>query len=259
MISKSLGPVNEFDPKLWNAIDEAIARAKRDANGGPLVAAFDADNTLWDRDAGETFFDWQIANCGLDLPADPWAHYKALKKPDPRVGYVWLAQINVGKTLEQVREWARQCFKEMSPWPVYESQKKFVAKLQSAGFEVFIVTASVKWAVEPFASLVGVDYDHVVGIETVVVDGVISEKPVLPLTWREGKADGLLARNGGVKPALASGNTYGDSFLLGAATHFALAVSTQPESSRGTGLWEEEEKLRVEASAKGWPLHRFRR
>lgn len=257
MISKSLGPVNEFSPQLWQEIDEAIARAKRETKG-PLVAAFDADNTLWDSDAGETFFDWQIHNSGLDLPADPWAHYKALRTPDPRPGYIWLAQINAGKTLEQVRGWAMQCFREKSPWPVYESQKKFVAKLRDAGFEVFIVTASIKWAVEPFASLVGVDFDHVIGIETSVVNGIVTEEPILPMTWREGKASGLLARNGGVVPAIASGNTYGDSFLLGAATHFRLAVSTQPDSTRGSGLWEEEEKLRIEAQAKAWRLHRFR-
>ncbi|MES2854669.1 MAG: HAD family hydrolase, partial [Bdellovibrionota bacterium] len=240
-----------------NEIDEAIARAKREAKG-PLVAGFDADNTLWDSDAGETFFDWQIRHSGLDLPADPWAHYKALKKPDPRVGYVWLAQINAGRTLEQVREWARACFREKSPWPVYESQKKFVARLRDAGFEVFIVTASIKWAVEPFADLVGVDYDHVLGIETEVVNGIVTDKPVLPMTWREGKASGLMTRTGGVAPAIASGNTYGDSFLLAAATHFRLAVSTQPDTDRGSGLWEEEEKLRLEATQKSWPLHRFR-
>jgi hypothetical protein len=257
MISKSLGPVNEFSPQLWDAIDAAIARAKSEIRG-PLIAAFDADNTLWDSDAGETFFDWQIHNSGLDLPPDPWAHYKALKKPDPRVGYVWLAQISAGIPLTQVRSWAAECLREKSPWPVYESQIKFVSKLKDAGFEVFIVTASIKWAVEPFASLVGVDFDHVIGIETEVAGGIVTDKPVLPMTWREGKASGLLTRTGGIAPAIACGNTYGDSFLLQAATHFRLAVSTQPESSRGSGLWEEEEKLRVEAQAKSWPIHRFR-
>ncbi|HVK61141.1 MAG TPA: haloacid dehalogenase-like hydrolase [Bdellovibrionales bacterium] len=257
MISKSLGPVNEFSPQLWNDIETAIARAKRETRG-PLVAAFDADNTLWDSDAGETFFDWQIHNSGLDLPADPWAHYKELKKPDPRVGYVWLAQINKGIALSQVREWAKTCLQQKTPWPVYASQKKLVTRLKEEGFEVFIVTASIKWAVEPFGSLVGVDYDHVIGIETEVVDGIVTDKPVLPMTWREGKAEGLLARTGGVAPAFASGNTLGDSFLLAAATHFRLAVSTQPDSERGSGLWHEEEKLRTEALTKNWPLHRFR-
>lgn len=223
---------------------------------GPRIAAFDADGTLWDADAGETFFDWQIHNSKLaNMPADPWKHYLDLKKPDPRVGYVWLAQINQGHPLAQVREWAKQCFDEMSPWPVFESQQKLIAELKSLDFEVFIVTASIKWAVEPFASLVGIDYDHVIGIETEVRDGIVTNQPKLPLTWREGKAQGLLTRTGGVRPLLACGNTYGDTALLESATHLRLAVSTQNEN---TSLHEEEEKLAVAARANGWLQHPFR-
>lgn len=255
MISKNTTPVNEFTPELWSRLHAELDRAERE--GAPKIAAFDADNTLWDSDAGETFFDWQIRNCDLpNLPPDPWAHYKALKKPDPRVGYVWLAQISAGKSLAQVRAWAAECLKQVSPWPVYRSQKQLVAELKKRGYEVFVVTASIKWAVEPFASLVGVDSDHVIGIETEVVDGLVTEKPVLPMTWREGKAAGLLARTGGVRPVLVSGNTYGDTAMLETATHVRLAVCTQDTPS---GLYDEETKLWVEAKERGWLTHEFRK
>jgi phosphoserine phosphatase len=259
MISKNTTPVNDFSPHLWSHLQASLERVARETRGRK-IAAFDADGTLWDADAGETFFDWQIHNSGLaGLPLDPWAEYRRLKRPDPRVAYVWLAQISAGRTLDEVRAWAHQCFAEhqqRSPWPVFESQHKLIQHLRKLDFEIFVVTASIKWAVEPAAQLVGIDHDHVIGIETRVVDNVITTEALHPLTWREGKAQGLLARTGGAAPLFASGNTYGDSALLECATHLRLAVRSQNEPN---SLFEEEEKLAVEAEQRGWLIHHFRK
>ena len=256
MLSKNATPVNEFSPQLWSTLSELIERAVEETTG-PRIAAFDADGTLWDADAGETFFDWQIQNC--DLPElknrDPWAHYKALKKPDPRVAYVWLAAINEGRKLSEVREWAKQCFEEHKPWPVFQSQRRLIEKLRSLNFEIYIVTASVKWAVEPLGALLGIDYDHVLGVETEVVNGIVTKTTKPPITWREGKAEGLLAKTGGIRPILASGNTIGDIALLETATHLQLALSTQDSPC---GLYDEETKLVEHARKTGWHMHPFR-
>jgi phosphoserine phosphatase len=256
MISKNQTPVNEFSPELWTSLESVLRSAAR--SGEPLIAAFDADGTLWDADAGETFFDWQIHNC--DLPAlkgiDPWRHYHDLKKPDPRVAYAWLAQISAGRRLEEVRAWAAECFRSVGPWPVFESQRRLIALLRELGSDIYVVTASVKWAVEPVAALVGVDFDHVIGIETEVRNGVVTDVVKPPITWREGKAEGLLARTGGVRPVLCAGNTYGDIALLSCATHVRLALSTQSEPG---GLFDEESKLFDHATSQKWHIHPFRR
>lgn len=255
MISKNFTPVNEFSPSLWDHLQTSLESAIAETRG-PRIAAFDADGTLWDSDAGETFFDWQIHNSGLKgLPSDPWQHYHDLKKVDPRVAYVWLAQINAGHSLEQVRAWAKECFAARPNWPVFESQRRLVELLRQLDFEIYVVTASIKWAVEPVASLVGIDFDHVLGITTRIENGIVGHEGVHPITWRQGKAEGLLAATGGVRPILASGNTYGDIALLEAATHIRLAISTQDSPG---GLFDEEAKLAVEADRQGWLRHRFR-
>lgn len=254
MISNNTSPVNEFSPELWETIEKSIQIAIQ--SGAPRIAAFDADGTLWDQDAGETFFDWEIKNAGLkNLPPDPWAHYFALKKIDPITAYIWLAQINEGIKLSEVRDWAKTCFSEIKNWPVFESQKKLISFLRSFQFEVYIVTASIKWAVEPIASLVGVDSDHVLGVATETIDGIVTKQGVFPVTWRQGKADGLLAATRGARPILASGNTYGDIAMLETATHVRLAITTQ---NKPGGLFEEESKLAIEANQRGWLRHRFR-
>jgi phosphoserine phosphatase len=257
MISKNQTPVNEFSPDLWASIESTLRSASR-TRTGPLFAAFDADGTLWDADAGETFFDWQIHNCALTAFSgiDPWTHYHNLKNPDPRVGYVWLAQISAGHRLAEVREWAAECFRSVGPWPVFESQRRLIALLRELDIDVYVVTASIKWAVEPVAALFGIDFDHVIGIETEVHGGVITDIVKPPITWRDGKAEGFLAKTGGVRPVLAAGNTFGDIALLDCATHVRLALSTQ--SSPG-GLFDEESKLFDHASSANWHIHPFRR
>lgn len=256
MIPNNNGRVNEFPPTLFRELTNVVQRVADEAHS-PLFAAFDADGTLWDTDAGETFFDYQIEHCELpNMPGDPWKHYLDLKKIDPPTAYAWLAQINKGQTLTQVRAWAKACFARRMPFPVFESQRRLIATLHELGYEIFIVTASVKWAVEPVASLVGVDFDHVLGITTEIADGVVTDKAVLPITWRQGKADALLRATGGIRPVICSGNTFGDIALLDTATHIQLAVSTQ--DARDTGLYHEEEKLREEATRRGWHMHLFR-
>jgi phosphoserine phosphatase len=256
MISKNTTPVNEFNPALWDHLRKSLTKAANEATG-PRIAAFDADGTLWDADAGETFFDWEIHRAGLkDLPADPWLQYNIVKKTDPTTAYVWLAQINSGVPLTQVRSWAKQCFAERSSeWPVFKSQLQLIEFLRTLDFEIYIVTASVKWAVEPVAALVGVDYDHVIGITTKIENGIVGLETVHPVTWRQGKAEGILKATGGVRPIFASGNTYGDTALLETATHIQLAITTE---DRECGLREEEHKLAVGADRRGWLRHRFR-
>jgi phosphoserine phosphatase len=251
--------INEFSDDLWRTIEKKLESALSLASGGrntKRTAAFDADGTLWDKDAGETFFDWQIKNSGLPLPKDPFAHYHRLKNPDPRTAYLWLAQISAGQNLDQVRAWAKTCFESHQPWPVFESARRLIELLKKERVEIYIVTASIKWAVEPAALALGIDFNHVLGITTEVRNNIISNVAVNPITWRQGKADALLARTKGVRPILACGNTLGDIALLNSATDIQLAVSTQNQSNE---LFEEELKLRQRASESGWLQHQYRK
>lgn len=256
MISNKTTPVNEFPPSLVSELNSTLERVAQEKKGQRLVAAFDADGTLWDTDAGEAFFDYQIHHSGLQgLPSDPWKYYEDEKKKDPRVAYTWLAQISAGHSLERVRSWAKDCFERQKPFPYLRSQRDLVATLRRLNYEVYIVTASVKWAVEPIAESIGVDFDHVLGITTKVVDGVVTAEPNPPVTWRQGKADAILRATGGVRPVFCSGNTDGDQMLLETASHIALAVSTQNSPSK---LNDSESNLRAEAIKRGWKTHAFR-
>lgn len=243
-----------FPNEYWQKIESTIVELKN--SGAELIAAFDADGTLWDADLGENFFQYQIDHKQVSLPADPWTHYLEMKKinDDPRDAYVWLAQINQGKKLTDVRQWAQQAFDSIVPSPLFTEQKKLTEVLQSHGVKIYIITASIKWAVEPGARAMGLTAENVIGVETVVRDGIITNEPKLPITYRAGKVAALLNATNNKKPFLCSGNSIGDFELLECATHLPLAVSA---ASRDDRLFRSESELFSKAQPLGWWSHRF--
>lgn len=243
-----------FPSEFWDLLSKGLAEEKK-TNPRP-VAAFDADGTLWDTDLGESFFKWQIANSNLpNLPEDPWRHYRDWKESgDPRPAYLWLAQINKGQTLAQVRDWAEKAVRDSEPLPIFPEKKKLIQWLLEHGVEVYIVTASIKWAVEPGALRLGLQHEHVLGIRTKIENGIVTDVQDGVITYREGKAEAIFAHTGGRAPFFAAGNTMGDYALLKSATQLALASGAAP---KGHELFETEENLRQKAREHGWWIHQF--
>lgn len=241
-----------FPDSWWIDIE---AYLQKHAHKQQLVAAFDADGTLWHTDLGENFFNWQIANCPeLNLPKDPWSFYLSLKAKHPPTAYLWLAQINKGKSLDEVLRWSQQALQELSPAPLFEAQKKLIDLLQKYQVRVFIVTASISWAVLPGAQLFNIPTENVLGVRTEIRNGLISEVQEGFITYREGKSLELLARTQGLAPFLCSGNSSGDIELLKCATQFKIAVQgARPDQK----LYSAEQELLKVARDENWWTHSF--
>src|SRR5690606_26732338 len=121
------------------------------------IAAFDADGTLWDTDMGENFFQYQIDHNCIELPEDPWKHYDNLKEKSHPEAYLWLAQVLEGQPIEKVRKWAKESLKTyQNGVPIFSWKRDLISFLQSHKVDVYIVTASITWAVEPAAELLGI-------------------------------------------------------------------------------------------------------
>lgn len=245
----------KYPEEFWNQIEKTIFDLQKNTDQ-KLFAAFDADGTLWDTDLGENFFQYQIEHNQVALPPEPYQFYLNKKNinNDPRDAYLWLAQINSGKSIEQVQQWAALAFKNIQPQPIFSEQKKLIELFLKNNIEVFIVTASVKWAVEPGAQALGLKNENVIGVETVIHNGIITDQPILPVTYRQGKVEALLKKTNGLKPFFASGNSSGDIELLESSTHLRLAVSA---ASRDEKLFKSEKELFDLATEKNWLRHRF--
>jgi phosphoserine phosphatase len=227
---------------------------ERHRPAGRAVAAFDADGTLWNTDLGEAFFEYQIKNQLIPLPPDPFGHDNWMKEHvSHTAAYLWLAQILKGVPLTKVRDWAEKSVASQ-PLPVFEEQLRVLEKLKELKVEIYIVTASIKWAVEPGALRIGLGAEDVIGIETAVVNGLVTETPHGVITYREGKAAAILARTGGVAPYFAAGNTEGDRWLLEGASALRLVISSAPENTEN---YPTEQNMIEMANKNNWYSHRY--
>jgi len=239
--------LNDFKTRIEEALKDKSATK---------IAAFDADGTLWATDVGKNFFNYQFRNRLVsNLPEDPWAHYQELYKTDRNKCYLWLAQINSGIALDTVKGWAKESvkvhFEEMG---LFAGQKELISFLKDKGVEVYIVTASVKWAVEPAAQLLGVKAENVIGVETKVINGMVTDQQNGPITHSEGKVDGLLLKTKGRHPFFAAGNTKSDQALIESATHLNLVIGSAPQ---GHELYETERYMLSLARERAWLWHQF--
>lgn len=220
---------------------------------GELSAAFDADGTLWDTDIGEYFFNYQIKNNLLSgLPKNPFQEYENKKKHNKAHGLAWLAQVNANQPLEKVQLWAKESAQEYKNFPIFPAQKKLISWMQQEKILVYIVTASCKWAVEPFAALLNIPPQNVIGVETQVQNGIVSDLVISPVTCSEGKTE-RFKQITGKTPTAAFGNTMSDFYLLKSA-ELAVAVSSTPKDH---ALFFTEQELRKEAEQREWLTHRF--
>lgn len=126
--------------------------------------------------------------------------------------------------------------------------------LLSHGVKVYVVTASIQWAVEPGAALLGIPENQVIGVQTQIVDGNVTSLQQGVVTYREGKVQGLLEKTQGRFPFFASGNTEGDTELLECAQDVHIAVSA---ASRDDKLFKTENRLQALAQERCWLHHRF--
>ncbi|MCB0368655.1 MAG: haloacid dehalogenase-like hydrolase [Bdellovibrionales bacterium] len=243
-----------YPAELWDLIKNTTKELKQ--KNQPLIAAFDADGTLWDCDLGENLFKYTIDNGLVPLPESPWEHYFAMKKinSDPRSAYLWLAQIYKGLPLPQVQKWAEEAVRQLDPLPIFDDQLKLIKFLQSEGVKIYIVTASIKWAVIPGAKILGLTEANVLGVATKVIDNMITEEQDNIITYREGKPQALLDISSGIKPYLSVGNSEGDLNLLESSTLLRLAVSAAKDNDK---LFQTESNLQTIAKSRNWLAHRF--
>lgn len=232
--------------EIKQKIDESLN------NGANPIAAFDADGTLWSNDLGELYFEYLVSNNYLkDLPENPFEHYLYLKNEvKPETAYLWLAQVCKGVPQSKMREWSAICAKDAVGNTIFEGQKELVNYLQEKGVQVYVVTASIKWAVEGGAALLNIPKDNVIGVTVKIDDNDrLTDIQDGPVTFQKGKVTALLEKTNNKVPFFAAGNTMGDLHLINSASHVKVCVNSAPKESK---LFDTEAELLAMASKEGW-------
>jgi len=233
--------IDGFAPEFARAIADTV----RNSTGlSRRVAVFDADNTLWDADLGEAFLRWLIAGRllpGLDYSTDIYAEYERRVAANRAEGYGWCVRLMAGLQEQQIETWAAQI---AYAWPGYRPRmRQLVDYLSHQGFEAWIVSASNQWVVRTASTYLGIPPDRVLGIRTVVQDGLLTDRLVLPLTCNQGKVDNIESVIHEV-PLLAFGDSMGDIEML---CHARQAMVVGRSGQMNPRLLEEAHKRR-------WPV-----
>ncbi|MBL8953619.1 MAG: haloacid dehalogenase-like hydrolase [Myxococcaceae bacterium] len=151
---------------------------------GPV--AFDADGTLWAGDVGDE----------LVRELGHFEEYERRVRRDPVAGYTWAVEILYGRDERDVLETSRRLFARQR---VFDYVRPLLARLE----DVYIVSASPRWAVLPGAAALGIAADRVIAVDA-EKHGSILGRVRTPIPGGGGKVVKLKER--GIRPVLAFGN-----------------------------------------------------
>lgn len=217
----------------WSDQGEALLRSleRRAAQAGQApVAVLDADGTIWEDDLGEDALRALAAEGRLAAWAgeQPYATYEAAVERDRDVGYALGAAMLEGWEEGALRAWCQGFYQAHYAQKVFAAQKALVDRLQAAGWQVWVVSASPFWMVEAGARALGVPEGQILGIRVQVEQGRLTKNLHEPITSGEGKV-AAIAQVIGRRPDLAVGNSMGDAPMMLHSQGQAIAINPSAE------------------------------
>lgn len=220
---------HRFPASITNvAWDAALLKAIYAFTNHHLQATvvFDADGTLWADDASEAFLRWLICERKLinfDYKKLSYAFYEDLVKIDPFKAYRWIVTIMAGLREEDIKKWSQDFFQQYFLTRIYLCQKELINLFQRKNYDIWIVSASHEWIIKAGAKHLGIEESHVLGVQSVVENGVITAKIKDPFTFHHGKV-AAIKKYISQQPAIAFGDSQADLPMLCYATDLRIFI-----------------------------------
>ncbi|MFT5950223.1 MAG: phosphoserine phosphatase [Francisella sp.] len=194
------------------------------------VATFDADGTVIGQVpyylADEALYDYALNHTGKKLNLIRNMTSGSNTSNDyltQRVDYL------SGLTPQEISDLGNKTFNKYFKGKIYPNIKVLIQNLKKYGFEIWVVSASPELLYQGVLSReLGIPVTHIIGVKSVVSNGVTTNKIVLPISQDEGKADAIETIIK-VKPILAVGNSTSDVEMLNYSS--ALKVIVNPNDS----------------------------
>ena len=218
-----------------------------------LIAALDADGTLWSPDVAELL--WRrLTRAGALQRAGIAPIARALREAggSPRreasADYEQLAAMHragrvrretmvrvmlaglAGMREEDLYEHAAEMvFAHDELRALGEGKaRRMVDDLRGVGFRVIVVSGSPRWAVEVAVRPLGIEPQDVIAGQVAVVEGTLTDGILEPLPWGGGKVQSILRRFGAV-PRVSMGNGLSDLPMLEATCDLRILVDPTDE------------------------------
>ncbi|MBL9038310.1 MAG: haloacid dehalogenase-like hydrolase [Archangium sp.] len=214
------------------------------SHGLGRAVVFDADGTLWRGDVGEDFL--RYLSAGTVLPREAkglYARYEALLENDPAAAYAFCATVMEGLNEVQLIGECGAFFDRRFANRVFPYVRPLLARLQAAGFSIWVCSASPRWVVQAGAFTLGIPHTQVIGVDVEVEKGRLTGRLKPPVPCGPGKVVWL--QQHGVKPVLAVGNGQLDIDMLGFAEQACVVTAVDGDTPPA---------LLEAAKARGWGL-----
>jgi phosphoserine phosphatase len=196
----------------------------------PTLAVFDCDGTLWSGDAGEAFFDWELAR-GVVAPdivrcaRARYADYQAGKvSEDDMCGE--MVTLHKGLQESQVLEIAQQFFEENFLAHIFPQMQQLITALQNSGCDVWAVSSTNEWVIRAAMKPFGIPPKKILAAAVEIDNGVVTDR-LIRVPSGIGKPRAILELIGR-PPDAAFGNSRWDTEMLEIA-RYAVAVNPNPD------------------------------
>lgn len=205
----------------------------------PHLAVFDCDGTLWDGDAGEGFFDWELKQGVVSDEIVRWARpryadYKAGKvSEDDMCGE--MVTMHRGMKEADVQQAANRYFDGFAS-NIFPEMKQLVEQLQKSGCDVWAVSSTNLWVIQAAMRYFTIQPDHILAATAEVKNGLVTDKLVrVPTGPAKPHAIKDVIRK---DPDAAFGNSRWDAEMLAMSRHpFAISPFRELEKTARERGW----------------------
>lgn len=224
----------EVNDKIESFLNSTIVNKER------KVAIFDCDGTLFGQApfylADEALYDHAVKTYkgkSDKLSKEKWAIIDNMLHGDDNVGMGYVeARVKyfAGLTPEEIGRIGKDCFHEKYQGKFYPEMKEFLANLEEYGIEIWVMTGSPEFLYQTFVhEELGIPVDRILGVKTIVRDGVTTSETVHPVTQDWGKSETIYTTIK-ARPIIVAGNSRGDMEMMDESVGMKLIVN--PDNSK---------------------------
>ena len=180
-----------FHPSLSDSIIKSIGKntaqdisALIQPNGAVI---FDADGTLWHDDLGDAFFAF-LVDKGI-VSAQNLSKYKAMERSEPARAYGFAVQCLTGLHDSQVLDLSDKFCRTWLSDRIRQDVVSLARALHDAGMRVEVISATADLIVRPAIRAVLGNRTKSHGIRVESIQGVLTDRLVMPMPFAAGKVD----------------------------------------------------------------------
>jgi phosphoserine phosphatase len=138
-----------------------------------------------------------------------------------------------GMSPSEIMTMGYDCYLDSYQGKFYPEMKQLIANLKEYGFEVWILTASPEYLYQKFLTEeLGLPDTQILGVKSVVVDGLLTDEIIMPIPQDDGKAN-VIPTFIKTRPLIVGGNSRGDMDMLNQSCGLKIVVNPDDVTVRG--------------------------